>query len=96
MTDPAVLYRLPDGFPLMDYYNPPNNYFSLGVGKHKILLDHAVQLCTSVIPVQHQINFVYVTPTCNFCNVKRWQSFDTSTARTLSRMVQFCMRFKNC
>eukprot|EP00975_Prorocentrum_lima_P027785 5842752-Prorocentrum_lima.AAC.1 len=111
LTDPSVLYRLPDGFPLMDYYNPPNNCFSLGVGGHKIHLDHAVDLCTSVIPEKHQnqINFVYVTPTSNYRNVKRWQSFDTgsggtkalgklptNTVRVLSRLVQFCMSFKKC
>lgn len=109
LTDPSVLYRLPDGFPLMDYYNPPNNCFSLGVGGHQIHLDHAVDLCTSVVPAKHQINFVYVTPTSNYSNVKRWQSFDTgsggtkalgklptSTVRVLSRLVQFCMRFKKC
>jgi hypothetical protein len=109
LTDPAVLYRLPDGFPLMGYYNPPNNCFSLGVGGHKIHLDHAVDLCTSVVPVKHQINFVYVTPSNNYGNVKRWQSYDTGsegtkvlgmlpsgTVRALSRMVQFCLRFKKC
>mmetsp|Transcript_10110 Transcript_10110/g.13877 ORF Transcript_10110/g.13877 Transcript_10110/m.13877 type:complete len:528 (+) Transcript_10110:111-1694(+) len=107
LTDPAVLYRLPDGFPLMDYYNPPNNCFSLGVGGHKIYLDHAVDLCTNVIPAKHQVNFVYVTPSRNYGNVKGWHSFDTGsggtktlgmlpsgTVRVLSRMVQFCMRFK--
>ncbi len=59
------------------------------------------------VPKKHQINFVYVTPTNNFSNVKRWQSFDTGSEgtkvlgklpsdaiRVLSRMVQFCMRFK--
>jgi hypothetical protein len=109
LTDPSVLYRLPDGFPLMDYYNPPNNCFSVGVGGHKIHLDHAVDLCTSVVPVKHQINFVYVTPSSNYGNVKRWQSYDTGsegtkvlgmlpsgTVRALSRMVQFCLRFKKC
>ena len=48
LTDPSVLYRLPDGFPLMDHCSPPNNCFSLGVGGHKIHLDHAVDLCTGV------------------------------------------------
>jgi hypothetical protein len=93
----------------MGYYNPPNNCFSLGVGGHKIHLDHAVDLCTSVVPVKHQINFVYVTPSSNYGNVKRWQSYDTGsegtkvlgmlpsgTVRALSRMVQFCLRFKKC
>jgi hypothetical protein len=109
LTDPAVLYRLPEGFPLIDYYNPPNNCFSLGVGEHNIHLDHAVDLCTRVVPAKHQVNFVYVTPSCNYGNVKRWQSFDTGsggtkalgklpsgTVRVLSRMVQFCMKFKKC
>ena len=111
LTNPAVLYRLPDGFPLMDYFNPPNNCFSLGVGGHEIRLDQhdAVELCTSVVPAKHQVNFVYVTPSSNYSNVKRWQSFDTGsggtkalgklpsdTVRVLSRMVQFCMRFKKC
>ncbi len=109
LTDPAVLYRLPGGFPLIDYYYPPNNCFSLGVGGHKIHLGHAVDLCTSVVPAAHQVNFVYVTPSSNYGKVKHWQSYDTGnggtkalgklpsgTVRALSRMVQFCLRFKTC
>jgi hypothetical protein len=109
LTDPTVLYRLPVGFPLIDYFNPPNNCFSLGVGGHKIHLGHAVDLCTKIVPAKTQVNFVFVTPSSNYAKVKRWQSFDTgaggtmalgklpsTTVRTLSRMVQFCMRFKKC
>ena len=105
LTDPAVLYRLPSGFPLMDYYNPPNNCFSLGVGEHKINMRHALNLCNSVAP--NQVNFVYVTPFRNYNNMKRLQSFDTGndgikilgrlpteTISILSRMLQRCMRFK--
>jgi hypothetical protein len=107
LTDPTVLYRLPDGFPLIHYYNPPNNCFSVGVGEHILHLGHAVDLCKNVIPSEHQVNFVYVTPTSNYDIVKRWQSFDagsegekvlgrlpSNTVRVLARMVQFCMRFK--
>lgn len=109
LTDHEVLYRLPDGFPLITYFNPPNNCFFVGVGENKIHLDHAVDLCNSIIPVKHQVNFVYVTSSFNYRQVKHWQSFDTDsggtktlgrlsidTARVLSRLVQFCMRFKKC
>eukprot|EP01031_Cornospumella_fuschlensis_P029571 gene29571-35696_t len=109
LTNPAVLYRLPDGFPLIDYFNPPNNCFSLGVDGHEIHLDQAVDLCASVAPVKHQVNFVCVTPSSNYSNVERWQSFGigsggtkalgklpSDTVLVLSRLVQFCMRFKNC
>jgi hypothetical protein len=109
LSDPNVLYRLPSGFPLMDYYNPPNNCFSLGVGEHEISLKQAEELCTSVIRADLQVNFVYVTPAVNYDKVKRWQSFEggsegtkvlgklpSDTIRLLSRMVQFCMKFKHC
>ena len=29
LTDPSVLYRMPSGFPVIDYFNPPNNCFSV-------------------------------------------------------------------
>jgi hypothetical protein len=31
LTDTSVVYRLPPEFPLIDFFNPPNNCFSLGV-----------------------------------------------------------------
>lgn len=109
LTDPTVLYRLPVGFPLIDYFNPPNNCFSLGVGGHKIHLNHAVDLCTKGVHAKTPVNFVFVTPSSNYSKVKRWQSFDTgaggalalgklpsTTVREVSRMVQFCIRFKKC
>lgn len=109
LTNPDVLYRLPQGFPIMDYYNPPNNCFSLGVGGHKINLDHAVSLCKDVIPANQQVNLVFVTPSINYVKVKHWMSFEidpkkqkilgklpADKVRILSRMVQFCMRFKKC
>ncbi len=41
LTDPSVLYRLPLGFLVIDYFNPPNNCFSVDVGKqHLIDLRH--------------------------------------------------------
>jgi hypothetical protein len=109
LTDPAALYRLPDGFPLIDYFNPPNNCFSLGVGGREIHVDQVESLCRAV-PAEHQVNFVYVTPSRNYSKVKHWHSFDTGsgggtkalgklpvdTVRVLSRLVQFCMRFKKC
>lgn len=57
LTDPLVLYRLPPGFPLMDYFNPPNNCFSVRVGKkHPIDLRQTLKLCKDVIPSDKQIN----------------------------------------
>lgn len=79
------------------------------MGEKKIHLDHTVDLCNSVIPLKHQVNFVYVTTSFKYRQAKHWQSFDTGsggtktfgrlptdTARVLSRLVQFCMRFKKC
>eukprot|EP00974_Lingulodinium_polyedra_P071435 6911255-Lingulodinium_polyedra.AAC.1 len=107
LTDPTVLYRLPAGFPLIDYFNPPNNCFSLGVGEHTIHLNQAVDLCTKGIPGPQQVNFIFVTTSSNYYKVKRWQSFDTGAegtkmlsalsdthVLTFARLVQFCMRFK--
>jgi hypothetical protein len=53
LTDPSVLYRLPPGFPVIDYFNPPNNCFSVNVGKkHLIDLKHVKKLCQVVPPRQ--------------------------------------------
>jgi hypothetical protein len=105
LTDTSVVYRLPPEFPLIDFFNPPNNCFSLGVGDHKIKLDPVLKLCNA-LPATQQVNFVYLTPTANYENVKRWQSFQKSNAemsfgklpfatmQSLARMVQFCMKFK--
>lgn len=105
LTDTSVVYRLPPEFPLIDFFNPPNNCFSLGVGDHKIKLDPALKLCNALSATQ-QVNFVYLTPTANYENVKRWQSFQkgkaeksfgklpVATMQSLARMVQFCMKFK--
>ena len=62
LTDPSVLYRLPPGFPVIDYFNPPNNCFSVNVGKkHLIDLEHVEKLC-KVVPLNKQVNFVHVSP----------------------------------
>lgn len=108
LTDSSVLYRLPAGFPLIDYFNPPNNCFSLGVGEHTIHLNQALDLCNKGIPPSQQVNFIFVTTFSNYDKENHWQSFDTGATgikmlsalpdprhvRTLARMVQFCMRFK--
>ena len=104
LKDTSVMYRLPANFPIMDYFNPPNNCFSLGVGDHTIKLDPAVELCKT-LPSQ-QINLIYLTPSKNYPKINRWQSFEKGKSQqalgklspkeiqALSRLVQFCMRFK--
>jgi hypothetical protein len=106
LKDRTVMYQLPSNFPLIDYFNPPNNCISLGVGDHTIKLDDAEKLCDALLPFNKQINFVYTTPSRNYDKVNRWQSFEKGNSqqvlaklsvgkqRKLSRMVQFCMRFK--
>jgi hypothetical protein len=117
LTDPSVLYRLPPGFPVIDYFNPPNNCFSVNVGKkHLIDLEHVEKLC-KVVPLNKQVNFVHVSPSRAFTAMKYCQSFKlpqnftlldgtkpkqsvlhklpAQTIQGLSRMVQFCMRFKS-
>ena len=54
-------HAIPPRAQLMDYFNSPNNCFALFVGEHKIHLDHAVDLCLSVVPAKHQVVFVYAT-----------------------------------
>jgi hypothetical protein len=62
LTDPSVLYRLPSGFPVIDYFNPLNNCFSVKVGKkHLIDLEHIEKMC-KVVPLNKQVNFVHVSP----------------------------------
>jgi hypothetical protein len=104
LKDENVMYRLPDKFPIMDYFNPPNNCFSLGVGDHTIKLDPAMELCETL--PSKQINFIYVTTSENYPKINRWQSFmransqqalgklPTKEIKALSRLVQFCMKFK--
>ncbi len=106
LKDPTVAYKLPSNFPLIDYFNPPNNCFSLGVGDHTIKLDDAEKLCKTLLPYNNQINFIYVTPTANYDDVNRWQSFEkgktqqvlgklpTNKQKQLLKLVQFCMKFK--
>lgn len=117
LTDPSVLYRLPPGFPIIDYFNPPNNCFSVNVGKkHLIDLGHAEKLC-EVVPLDKQVNFVHVSPSHTFAAMKYSQSFKlpdnfrppdgtkpkqsvlhklpAQTIQGLSRIVQFCLRFKS-
>jgi hypothetical protein len=110
LTDPSVLYRLPPGFPVIDYFNPPNNCFSVNVGKkHLIDLGHVEKLC-KVVPLNKQVNFVHVSPSRTYTATKYCQSFKLPdgtkpkqsvlhklpplTIQGLSRMAQFCMRFK--
>lgn len=105
LKDSTVIYRLPADFPLIDFFNPPNNCFSLGVGDHTIKLDAALELCNT-LQQSKQINFIYTTPSANYFNVQRFQSFQkgnntktlgklpTGDIKRLSRLVQFCMRFK--
>ena len=75
LTDPSVLYRLPPGFPVIDYFNPPNNCFSVNVGKkHLIDLEHVEKLC-KVVPLNKQVNFVHVSPSRTYTAMKYCQSF---------------------
>eukprot|EP01033_Poteriospumella_lacustris_P018018 gene18018-12918_t len=75
LTDPSVLYRLPPGFPVIDYFNPPNNCFSVNVGKkHLIDLEHVEQLC-EVVPLSKQVNFVHVSPSCAYTAMMYCQRF---------------------
>jgi hypothetical protein len=117
LTNPSVLYRLPPGFPVIDYFNPPNNCFSVNVGnKHLIDLQHVEKLC-KVLPLHKQVNFVHVSPSHTYRAMKYCQSFKlpcnftlldgtrpkqsvlhklpAQTIEGLSRIVQFCMRFKS-
>lgn len=117
LTDPSVLYRLPPGFTVIDYFNPPNNCFSVNVGKkHFIDLEHVEKLC-KVVPLNKQVNFVHVSPSRAYTAMKYCQSFKlpqnftlldgtkpkqsvlhklpAQTIQGLSRIVQFCMRFKS-
>lgn len=92
LTDPDVLYNLPDGFLLIDYFYAPKVCFSLGVGEHTINLDHAVDLCSRAVSGNQQVNFVYVTPSHNFNNITRWQSYDTgSEGINVRRLVSFLL-----
>ena len=104
LKDTSVMYRLPADFPIMDYFNPPNNCVSVGVGAHTIKLDPALELCRTL--PSKQINLIYLTPSDNYPKINRWQSFEkgksqqalgklpTKEIKALSRLVQFCMRFK--
>jgi hypothetical protein len=104
LNDEKVMYRLPDEFPIIDYFNPPNNCFSLGVGDHTIKLDPAMELCKTL--PSKQINLIYLTTSENYPKINRWQSFKrgnsqqalgklpTKEIKALSGLVQFCMRFK--
>jgi hypothetical protein len=111
LTDPSVLYRLPPGFPMIDYFNPPNNCFSVNVGKkHLIDLGHAKKLC-EVVALNKQVNFVHVSPSSAYAAMKYGQSFKlpdgtkpkqsvlhklpAQTIQGISRIVQFCLRFKS-
>ncbi len=89
LNDPNVLYRMPRGFPLMDYFNPPNNCFSCNVGqRHTINLKHALDLCDVLVSKENknndnqvlveQINFIHVTTKEMFEKINRWQSFSSS------------------
>ncbi len=88
LNDPNVLYRMPHGFPLMDYFNPPNNCFSCNVGqKHTINLKHALDLCDILVSKENknnddqvlveQINFIHVTTKNTFDKMNHWQSFSS-------------------
>ena len=117
LTDPSVLYRLPTGFPVIDYFNPPNNCFSVNVGKKYLIdLEQVEKLC-KVVPLNKQVNFVHVSPSRAYTAMKYCQSFKlphnftlldgtkpkqsvlhklpVQTIQGLSRIVQFCMRFKS-
>jgi hypothetical protein len=77
LTDPSVLYRLPTGFPVIDYFNPPNNCFSINVGKkHLIHLQHVEQLCNDVIPQNMQVNLIHVSPSRTYTATKYCKSFE--------------------
>jgi len=107
LTDTSVLYRMPPGFPVIDYFSPPNNLFSVNVGKkHDINLVQVEKLC-QVIPYNMQVNFVHVSPSRAYAAMKFCQSFKlpdgsqrvlhklpSHTIQGLARMVQFCLRFK--
>ena len=75
-----MLYRLPPGFPLVDYFNPPGNCFSLGVEAFQPLLSlqQATDLCRSGVPAPHQVNFVHVALAHRYDSVQRWR-LDTGT-----------------
>ncbi len=117
LTDRSVLYRMPPGFPVIDFFNPPNNFISVNVGKkHLIDLGHMEKLC-KVVPMNQQVNFVHVSPSRTYTAMKYCQSFKlpdkfklsdgtmpkqsvlhklpSQTIQGLSRIVQFCMRFKS-
>lgn len=79
LTDTQTLYKLPPRFPLIDYFNPPNNCFSLGVGHHTIQLGHALELC-ELLQSENRINFVYITTIQNSEKNGYWQSFDNCHA----------------
>lgn len=79
LTDTQTLYKLPPRFPLIDYFNPPNNCFSLGVGHHTIHLGHALELC-ELLQSENRINFVYITTIQNSEKNGYWQSFDNCHA----------------
>ena len=105
LTDTSVVYRRPPECPLIDFFNLPNNCFSLGVGDHKIKLDFVLKLC-GALSATKQVNFVYLTPTANYENVKRCQAFQKEKAemsfgqlpvakmQSLARILQFCMKLK--
>jgi hypothetical protein len=83
LTDSSVLYRLPPGFPVIDYCNPPNNCLSVNVGKkHLIDLEHVEQLC-KVVPLNKQVNFVHVSPSRAYMAMKYCQSFELPQNITL-------------
>jgi hypothetical protein len=104
LKDQNIMYRLPQSFPLIDFFNPPNNCFSLGVGDHTLKLDQAVSLSENL--QVRQVNFIFTTTSANYPSVKHWQSFEVGKEtkafgklpklqmQKLAKLVQFCMRFK--
>lgn len=75
LTDPSVLYRLPPGFPVIDYLNPLNNCFSVKIGKkHLIDLEHVEKLY-KVVPLNKQVNFVHVSPSRAYTAMMYCQRF---------------------
>ncbi len=96
LNDPKVLYRMPPGFPLMDYFNPPNNCFSCNVGeKHTINLKHALDLCDILVfkqinnQVVKEINFIHVTTEKTFDKMNYRQSFFNGQKQmTLNKLAE--------
>lgn len=76
LTNSEILYKLPTNFPIIDFFNPPNNCFSVGVGRHTIHLPSALTLCKTL--QGEYINFIFFTKPGNYQTTTKMQPFSAA------------------